>query len=111
MATLADGTLVFEFASADPDYEPQSLLIAYRDGVEMGRLGWVRETGWRGQAGRISGVFVEEPFRRQKVATALWVEARRVDANVHHSTTFTNDGRAWAHSLPDGMGAAALVLA
>lgn len=108
---LSDGAYTFEFFAADPDYEPQSLLVAYRDGVEVGRLGWVRETGWRGQAGKVSGIYVEGPFRRQKVGTALWNMARRVDANVHHSTTFTPDGRAWLASLRDGAEASTLVSA
>lgn len=98
---LSDGAHSFEFFAADPDYEPQSLLVAYRDGVEAGRLGWVRETGWRGQAGKVSGIRVEESFRRQGVGTALWDAARVVDANVHHSTSLLPDGRAWVESLCD----------
>ena len=49
--------------------------------------------------GMIGFVFVDEAYRHQGVATALWYAARSTDNPPRHSGNLTRDGKAWVAAL------------
>lgn len=74
-------------------------LEAVNDEGVVGRLEWYPKSR------TVKDVFVEEPFRRQGVATGLWNEAHRIAKETRgvqppkHSSRRTNAGTAWAKSV------------
>lgn len=74
-------------------------LEAVRDDDVIGRLEWYPKSR------TVKDVFVEEPFRRQGVATGLWNEAHRIAKETRgvqpprHSSQRTNAGTAWAKTV------------
>lgn len=74
-------------------------LEAVHDDSVIGNLEWYPKSR------TVKEVFVEEPFRRQGVATGLWNEAHRLAKETRgvqppkHSSQRTNEGTAWAKSV------------
>lgn len=60
---------------------------------------------WYPKSRTVKEVFVEEPFRRQGIASSLWHEAHRIAKETRgvqppkHSTRRTRAGDAWARSV------------
>lgn len=69
------------------------LVIRDKDKREVAHFKWHEYTH------KIEGVWVSPRFRRNGIATALFMMAREMYPDIHHSAMRTNDGEAWALSL------------
>ena len=79
--------------------EEHIIRAATPEGREIGRLRW-----WT-VGGAVSDVAVSPNFRRRGVATGMWNEAYRLNAqdpdivSPSHSSSRTDEGDAWARSV------------
>ena len=64
------------------------------NGMKAGQIRWNDDTG------EIAGVMVHSRHRRKGLATELLRRAQEVDPRVHHSTTLSEDGAAFAEATP-----------
>jgi len=67
--------------------------LVVRDGIEIGHISWNEHTG------QIWGLWVNDGYRREGIATMLYLIARKYEPRLHHSAERTDDGDAWAQSL------------
>jgi len=108
----------YHFRQAKPremESRPQHELRVY--GGTGSWYGSIGEIYWHHKTGEIANITVNEPFRRQGVATALLGKAREIAAETRgvrrprHSAVRTSAGEAWARSLGERLPRRAVIKA
>jgi len=67
------------------------------DGRMIGTLSWFAKPG--PYYAEVYNVSVDEPYRRQGIATAMWNLAKEHQPDLHHSQDLSDDGRAWSRTV------------
>jgi len=78
--------------------DPQGVYSRTKAGRLSGFLNWNSQ-------GEVGSVQVHPDYRRHGLASALWEHAKMAEPNLHHSTTLSNDGAAWAEKTAGAEGA------
>lgn len=83
--------------SGDPSSDIPHQITAHDNGRQIGHLEWHPE---------VEDIFVEEPYRRQGIATQMWNHAEHMSEQFTgtvmrplHSAQRTREGQAWALSV------------
>lgn len=77
-------------------YDGEALATAYVNGEPVAGLRW----NYYSEPSVVLDLFVEEPYRRRGVATALWNWVKTThQSDLEHSTSLTDDGKAFRQTL------------